>query len=415
MNTIQLHLLGMLLAIVILWIGNRIRTSAFENEGANRWLGFFVASLAILLASLIFSMPVESRLASTLWSITIPVAAGILAIILLKLITDRTIWTGRNPKMLFLFLIVISEIIWLAIFGDLFTALSVTLTGIFAALVGWMWGRIGKKYLLVGIIQIILLSVSLWAAESNYRFIDSPIWIAVIGLPITFFPAFVIAVAGYLIFDILSGSLSKDMIKIPVGVILVVITVFALGYQMYLASVWDVATDGLGAPVLWMLISIASIVAAMLIAWLLSGPRQLIAFAFAGIMLLTLQYPNWFGTYGPDGEWGDSPAYITEHRAEKINQAIQSYYESHGEYPNSLWALFPQNLVYIPRPMMIPGQTWCYEGGQNYYRLGYVYRQYFSSQASVQIHAYAGEPPNSYWPCEAEAAKFPGPFSNPRP
>ena len=105
-----------------------------------------------------------------------------------------------------------------------------------------------------------------------------------------------------------------------------------------------------------------------------------------------------------------SPAYVTEQRAEIIDNAIQHYYESHDAYPESLRELFPASLIYIPQPIMIPGQTWCYEGGPDYYRLGYVYRQYFSSGASVKTYASAGQPSSPHWPCDDEAARYLGPF-----
>jgi len=124
---------------------------------------------------------------------------------------------------------------------------------------------------------------------------------------------------------------------------------------------------------------------------------------------LTMWCALWIGSHSPDGKWGESPSYITERRAEKIAHAIQQYYADHGSYPHSVDDLFPQNLVYIPRPIMIPGQTWCYEGGKGYYRFGYLYRQYFSTPASVKIHTTFGELPSSYWPCDDEATKYPPP------
>ncbi len=44
----------------------------------------------------------------------------------------------------------------------------------------------------------------------------------------------------------------------------------------------------------------------------------------------------------------------------------------------------------------------------DHYRFGYVYRQYFSSPASVQIHSSAGEPSDTNWGCQNEAENIPG-------
>jgi hypothetical protein len=42
--------------------------------------------------------------------------------------------------------------------------------------------------------------------------------------------------------------------------------------------------------------------------------------------------------------------------------------------------------------MIINGQDWCYEGGDDHYRLGYVDREHWSSPYLVrQVHKTAGE------------------------
>ena len=169
------------------------------------------------------------------------------------------------------------------------------------------------------------------------------------------------------------------------------------------------ATDGLGGIFILMMVSVSAIAIAMVMAWFLPSKHKLITVAFALLVPLAMRCALWTGSYIPDGQWGESPSYITERRAETIAKAIQGYFQDHGSYPLSLNDLFPQNLVYIPRPIMIPGQTWCYEGGKDYYRFGYVYRQYFSTPASVKIHAASGEPLNPYWPCEDDAARYPPP------
>lgn len=410
MNVIHIQLFGILPATLILWIASRIRVSTPEDQGLTRWSRFLLGTLVTLLAILVVTMPAHNRVASFLWIMFMPVTCGVMAILLIQFLSNHAVWSGDRLKTLLLCLIAISLTIFLGSVEGFYTPLFIALSGLFVALVWWMWNRIGKKYMLVGAIQIILLGVSIWAADANDQLIESPEWLStVVQILIVFIPVMSIGVAARLVFDVVSGNLSTDKHKILFGMILIVSTLFIIGYQMVLASVWDVATDGLGGPFLWTLVTISSMTAAMIMAWLLPGTRKLIALAFAVLVPLSMQYPHWIGTYGPDGEWGMSPAYITERRAETITNAIEGYYKDHDEYPISLKVLFPQNLIHIPRPIMIPGQTWCYEGGPDYYRLGYVYRRCFSTPASVRIHASSGEPPNSYWPCEDEAARYPGP------
>jgi len=411
-----IQLLGIIPVLLILWIGNQLHRSIPEDQGMALWFRFLLLTLTVLLTFLILLISLENQSASFLWILLTPVSSGVFALIAIHLFSDSTIWSGSKLTTAILLLIPIALLVSLGIFGDISAPLLIALSGTFIALIWWSWNRIGEKYLRLGVIQVVLLGVSLWAADANYQIFESPTWLATsVHILIFFMPACSIALAAHLVFDLVCGDLTKQISKILIGVILILSTIFILGWQMFLTSVWDVATDGLGAPLLEMLVAITSIAAAMIMFWFLPGWRRLATLAFAVLVPLSLQYPNWAGTWGPDGEWGMSPAIVTEQRADKIANAIQRHYEDYGEYPASLKELFPRNLIYIPRPIMIPGQTWCYEGGKNYYRLGYVHRQYFSSPASVRIHISSGEPPYEYWPCEDEAVKYPGFLGNQGP
>lgn len=78
------------------------------------------------------------------------------------------------------------------------------------------------------------------------------------------------------------------------------------------------------------------------------------------------------GTLDRDRVWGTLPGQVTESRAEKIDRGIQNFHAEKGAYPQTLSELTPRYLLYIPVPYIIPRQDWCYEGGADYYQLGYV-------------------------------------------
>jgi hypothetical protein len=143
--------------------------------------------------------------------------------------------------------------------------------------------------------------------------------------------------------------------------------------------------------------------------WRLPPRRSSILFGFVLLILVMIMGANSFGTFGLDGEWGNVPHARTARRAERINQAVLRYYEEQGQYPQALTDLTPGYLLYLPTPFLIPHQDWCYQGGAEYYRLGYVYREYFSTPASVKVFAAAGQPPDPSWTCDAEAAKYSAP------
>jgi hypothetical protein len=185
------------------------------------------------------------------------------------------------------------------------------------------------------------------------------------------------------------------VMRLAVAVLLLLV----IGHLIVTETVWVQAEDSLS--VIPGVVFIVATAAAMLLAWAVRGWRRLAALAFALLVMLTASYTSALG-------WRMSPTGLTGVRAEKIEQAIQRYYERNGQYPPELAALTPFYLWRIPQPMIFRDQTWCYEGGDDYYRLGYVHQPTFgvpSEYISIQIHAAEGEPPESSWPCDDELEK----------
>jgi hypothetical protein len=70
---------------------------------------------------------------------------------------------------------------------------------------------------------------------------------------------------------------------------------------------------------------------------------------------------------------------LTEERAGRASQAIETFYDREGHYPQDLRQLIPWYALSLPGPVIMYGQGWCYQGGQDYYRLGYLDREHWSS------------------------------------
>jgi len=182
-----------------------------------------------------------------------------------------------------------------------------------------------------------------------------------------------------------------------------------LAWQAATASAWDVATDGLGGIFMLQQSFVLGVAAAIHQSWNLPLKRNSFIFGFVVLLLIIIMGANSFGTFGFDGEWGNVPCARTARRAEMINQAILRYYKEQGQYPEALADLTPSYMLYLPTPFIIPHQDWCYQCGRDYYRLGYVYRDYFSTPASVKVFAADGQPPDPSWSCDSETAKYPAP------
>jgi hypothetical protein len=409
MTMIHAVLLGILPAILLVWVGSHIRGSVEDEKGAQRWMLFLFGALTLLLITYVIAISISNRTSSFLVVFFFPVTCGAVAYLFLHFFSGHVVSSRDTIKTLLLFLIVVFLFILLGIAGDLTMPVLVIFGGALLALVWKVWNWIGKWYLAAWAVQMIFLCVSIWATDAHTPLLEIPPWLAFIKMAVFLMPSLAIIVAARLVYMNQAGDQPKDWRKVILVLLLVASILLLVGYQIALASIWDVATDGLGGIFLWFLVSISGIAAALVMAQFLPNKRKLLALAFALIVPISMRYAFWIGTYGPDGQWGMSPAFVTERRAETVGRAIQRYYDQHGEYPRVLNVLVPRNLVYIPKPIMIPGQTWCYEGGHDYYRLGYVYRQYFFTPASVRVYAAVGEPPDLGWACEDEAAKYPAP------
>jgi cytochrome bd-type quinol oxidase subunit 2 len=94
---------------------------------------------------------------------------------------------------------------------------------------------------------------------------------------------------------------------------------------------------------------------------------------------------------------------LTEERAGRASQAIEAYHAREGRYPQDLRQLTPWYILSLPGPVIIYGQDWCYDGGDDYYRLGYVYREHWSDpRLTGRIYKTKGEVPDLPRMCEEE-------------
>jgi len=404
-------LLGLLPAIFLLWVDSHIRVSSIEDYQNARWVRTLPGIFAVLITILVVTTTWETRAGSFLGIVFLPVTAGVLALIVILSFSARSVWAGDKLRTFLLLLINLSLLTLLGIVGDLTIPLYITIGGVFVAAAWKIWNCIRRKILLIWGVQMTLLCFGIWATDAYTKLIESSGWLSTIIQMAVYalIPVMGVTVAAGMIYDLLTRDQTRDWRRVIFISPLVFSIFFLIGYQIYFASVWDVVTDGLGGIFLWMIVSVAAIAFAIVMAWFLPAKHRLIMLIFAILVPLSMQSALWIGSHYPDGQWGESPSHITGRRAERIAHAIQGYYDDHGSYPQSLNDLFPWNLVYIPRPIMIPGLTWCYESGQDYYRFGYVYRQYFSTPGTVKIHAASGEPPDPYWSCDDDAAKYPPP------
>lgn len=414
--TLFLLLLGALLsAIFMVGIGQAFRPVPGEPDSHPDWVGFLAVSWGLLMAVTLTAYRLAGEAASWILLLLLPSMCALLAeLVLFAAGGLRTIFHRQALRqlcgpgaILLVDLILLAALAWL---GDVFIPQAILFVGFVLAFMWLVWDKLSRRMVILSVVHMLLLLYAWWSTDSQAWLFESRDWLASIekSLAILVSGLGMIALArllGWVFADTERPSRRRLLLALALAL---PILLFA-GAQAATSSAWDVATDGLGGVWALGVNTVYAIVAAILLAWRLPVQRRAPAFMFVVLVALFISAANWFGTFGLDGAWGNLPRARTERRAAMINQAIVRYHERQGGYPRALSELTPRYLLYLPTPFIIPGQEWCYQGGTGSYRLGYVYREYFSTPASVKIHASAGDPPDDEWTCEEEAARYMAP------
>jgi len=168
-------------------------------------------------------------------------------------------------------------------------------------------------------------------------------------------------------------------------------------HSLYWFTVWDNTYDSLGYLLL-LVPALAALFSGVTLSITLSGRTKLAGF------LYSLLIPALMIAVSASAQRVDFRQ-LTEERAERVTQAIETYYAREGRYPQDLRQLTPWYVLALPRPVVIYGQDWCYNGGDDYYRLGYVYREHWSDpRLTGRLYRTKGETPDLDRICEEEIA-----------
>lgn len=96
---------------------------------------------------------------------------------------------------------------------------------------------------------------------------------------------------------------------------------------------------------------------------------------------------------------------LTEERAGLVSRVIEAYYAREGLYPQDLQQLMPRYALSLPGLVILNGQSWCYNAGTDYYRLGYITKIHWSNPiVSGQLYKAEGSIPQLPSICDQEVA-----------
>lgn len=310
---------------------------------------------------------------------------------------------------------ILAQLVRIILTGDiyqlepLFFGMALLVISVFM-LFAWTWGR--RYPLLVFAITALYLAFFL-AFDLGALSLPSETmsgWMNTLGaLAYLAIPGMTIPVMAMLTAGALNSSPAIDKSE-PVawspilGRLTLVVLLFGLLLYVYLwLWLWDGIEDGIRIYFMMMVSVVAAISGTLIIILTVSGWRRWAGAIFAMVVIGSIYFAILTG-FGLGDESGNYA--VTEERALGIQESIEDYRTKNGNYPMELDDLVPGEMWRIPLPMIMPGQGWCYQGGSNYYRLGAVYREHWSSPyLEVRVYASAGDVPQGNWECDEKLAE----------
>lgn len=374
------------------------------STSPRRWLPFLFAALLLLLAAIIFGFRWQRNDIAS--AVLMPVVAGALAALFVCLLSTPAAWSKETLFVTVSGLLAVTVLLVIAARVTHWITMVVIVGGSgVTALVWQTWAWRGKRRVAARAawLGLLVLAAILWIVTPEAAVATAP---RQLRTPLYFgwhllWPGVSVALAARLMTASLFDEQTAPRAVRAAYLTLSALLLLAVGCLVFYEAIWDHATDGLGAlTTLTGAVIPTAVAAAMLMGWALPGGRRLAALAFAFLVPAAAAGALIWG-------FRISPPVLTEARAEAIHQAVLGYHDRRNRYPDELADLGPWYGSRLFEPMIFRRETWCYEGGENYYRLGYVYQPFFggpANQISVRIHAAAGEPPQTRWPCDDQAA-----------
>jgi hypothetical protein len=381
--------------LVVVVIGVAVHARATGGTADARWEKF------LLLASALLLILVAAGNTRSEGFFLAPTGMGTLAALLLLLRFDPRTWSRDRLKAIAPYLLALGVSLAVLVLANVAAVWLIWLTllpGIAAAVVWRAYEGRGIRRLMM-CLALLISVITLGNLVPTTMAANTLPWLRwMFGLAQLLWWVVAVVLSARLV----HASSADETVRwqvILLRLLLASVLLLSLVYQMVIALAWDEITDGLASVFIVETVIFASISAGMLMAWSTIGWRRWIALGFvvAVSLLMNSAYSPWLHR---------SPLALTEERAEQVNQAVLRYHTQNARYPETLAVLTPWYLCRIPEPVMMRGLSWCYEGGADTYRLGYVYRPRFGAPVSVRIHAAMGTPPNLGWSCDDEAAQF---------
>lgn len=262
-----------------------------------------------------------------------------------------------------------------------------------------------NMWIAVGLLTLLLItSTAAFYATAAPGFGTTPF-----GAPYSFTAVFVVAVACIVALKLMHDSVvEKKRANATTGqsgvarrrlhaLIIAVMILLASLFTLYWLLIWDSTYDPVG--VIWLFVlTVFVLITGSAAAVAATDRGRVTALAFVFVM------PFLFLVVAQVARQPDFRQRTTL-RAERVEHALASYYVREGHYPDTLNRLTRRDALYLPGPLILFGQGWCYEGQDVSYRLGYVDRSHWSDPHLFgHLHEAVGDWSNHPPLCATEIA-----------
>ena len=405
MLIILLSLLSLIPALALLIIGIWVTHQEENQQHMRRWLlVLFGASIILLLPFAAFARSIRTGSWEVALLLVLPSLVAVLALLILlwrEILAQWQVERGLFTALLAAVLVLIG----LITLGDAYIAL---LFSFLPVLLAGIWALLGRLKVGALLAFSALVAVYLWleafgAVENPQVYLDESR--AIYPLLNVLALLLGLSLSAMLVVNGAKLRVSGGRGKTTVHFVLAGLTLLGLAATVYRQGMLVRATMRAAEDHLPVGAIFGGLVIGLLVTGLnLKDERRIAGLSYTVLVPIIMVAAFALGLQ-------QQPLLLTETRAERIAQAVERYHQERGQYPSQLGDLTPSYMTYILGPFTGRGQRWCYQGGEDFYRLGYVvYLRYpgmgFDPLSEIRIPAARGVPPSPAWMCDAELERI---------
>jgi hypothetical protein len=401
--------LALIPAGVLLVLSKRIQRLPLSDRDAHRVFYGLLVTITICIAAL--HLLEQPGYGLFFYAYAGLLAAALTAIAGLHTYRTRSLRNRRTALIVLIYLIVIVFLnIWYVqvinpsvSVDSLYSILAMIGAGLTTAFI-WQTVHGHNRWLWLGL-GALIAAIGIYDFAYNGLLNTFPAWVLRLLDIVSMFliPVVLIALAGRVAVYLATAPHSIHWSRWLAGAVAVGLLMLLLVVRIVNLFLLD-GFDDWGPITLPAFFTLVALTVTLLLIWTLERHRAPAALAYFAIMAAAI-----YGLFMAIEQINTNPQETTVARAEQVNQAIRDYYADNSRYPASLYDLIPHYFLTIPNPVLYSDHVWCYEGGSDFYRLGYVYSPVWrapSNTFTIRVQDSAGVPQTESWECAAQLVEY---------